>query len=103
MTQKMHGRAVCQCSPYGCQRRVGWVASRRQLMVSAVEHATCVAPRQGMTSRILEPSLFYHELRLSALAHGLSEAQCHTLAADMEDIMPPPVALGRFFLVGVMP
>jgi hypothetical protein len=56
-----------------------------------------------MTSRILEPSLFYHELRLSALAHGLSEAQCHTLAADMEDIMPPPVALGRFFLVGVMP
>jgi hypothetical protein len=69
-------------------------------MVSAVGHATCAAPMQGMTSRTLELSLFYHGLRLSALAYGLSEAQCDTPAADMGDIMPPPVALWRVFPSG---
>ena len=66
-------------------------------MVSAVEHATRAAPMQGMTPRTLEPALFYHGVRLSALTHGLSEAQCDAWTADMGAIIPPPVALWRVF------
>jgi len=85
--------------PMGANAWVGWVASRRQVMVSAVEHATCAAPMQGMTPRTLELALFYHGVRLSAL-RCLSEAQCHAWTADMGAIMPPPVALWRVFHSG---
>ena len=52
---------------------------------------------QGMTPRAMELSLSYHGVRLSALTHGLREAQCDAWTADMGVTMPPPVALWRGF------
>jgi hypothetical protein len=89
----MQGHGVSQGTPHERQRRLGWVASRRQVIVSAVEYATRAAPMQGMTPRTLELALFDHGVRLSALTHGLSEAQCDAWTADMGAIMPLPVAL----------
>ncbi len=48
---------------------------------------------QGVTPHILELALFYQWVRLSALLHGLSEAQCEAWTADMGAIMEPLVAL----------
>jgi hypothetical protein len=48
---------------------------------------------QGVTPRILELALFYQWVRLSALLHGLSDAQCDAWTADMGAIMEPLVAL----------
>lgn len=48
---------------------------------------------QGVTPRILELALFYQWVRLSALLHGLSDAQCDAWTADMGAIMAPLVAL----------
>jgi hypothetical protein len=62
-------------------------------MVSAVEHATCAGPMQGMAPDTLELALFYHGGRLSALTDGPSEALCDTWTADMGAVMPPSVAL----------
>jgi hypothetical protein len=86
--------------PVSANAGVGWAATRQQVMVSAVEHATCAAPMQGMTPRTLELALFYDEVRLSALIHGLGEAQCDAWTADMEAMMLPPVALWRVFRSG---
>jgi hypothetical protein len=48
----------------------------------------------------LELARFYHEVRLSALTHGLSEAPCDAWTADMGAMMLPPVALWRVFRSG---
>ena len=79
--------------PMSANAGVGWAATGRQVMVSAVEHAMCATPMQGITPRTLELTLFYHEVRLSALTHGPGEAQCDAWTADLGAIMPPPVAL----------
>src|SRR2546426_3418318 len=86
--------------PVSANAGVGWAATRRQVMVSAAGHAMCAAPMQGMTPRTLELARFYHEVRLSALTHGLGEAQCDAWTADLGAIMPPPVALWRVFRSG---
>jgi hypothetical protein len=48
---------------------------------------------EGVAPTTLELTLFYHWLRLTALLHGLSDAQCDAWTADMGAIMRPLVAL----------
>ena len=86
--------------PVSANTGVGLAATRRQVMVSAAGHATCPAPMQLMTPRTLDFARFYHEVRLSALTHGLSEAPCDAWTADMGAMMLPPVALWRVFRSG---
>jgi hypothetical protein len=86
--------------PVSANAGVGWAATRQQVMMSGVEHAMCAAPMQGMTPRTLELARFYHRVRLSALTHGLGEAQWDAWTADMEAMMVPPVALWRVFRSG---
>ena len=83
------------------RQRQGWLGSYpAAVMVSAVEYATCAFPMQRVTPRTMALALFYHGVRLSALTHGLSEAQCDAWTADIGAIMPPPVALWRVFPSG---
>ena len=86
--------------PVSANAGVNWAGTRQQVIVSAVEHATCSAPMQGMTPCTLELARFYHRVRLSALTHGFGEAQCDAWPADMGAMMLPPVALWRVFRGG---
>src|SRR2546423_11542166 len=45
------------------------------------------------SNRFTQPVTFYQWVRLSALLHSLSEAQCDAWTADMGAIMEPLVAL----------
>ena len=44
----MQSRGVFLRTPMRANARVGWAATRRQTMVSAVEHATCASPMLGV-------------------------------------------------------
>lgn len=44
--------------------RVGWAATRRLVMGSAVEYAMCAFPMQRVTPRTMALALFYHGVRL---------------------------------------
>jgi hypothetical protein len=89
----MQDHGVFQALSMSANARVGWAATRRLVMGSAVEYAMCAFPMQRVTPRTMALALFYHGVRLSALTHGLSEAQCDAWTADIGAIMPPPVAL----------
>jgi hypothetical protein len=50
--------------PVSANAGMGWAATRRQVIVLAVEHARCAAPMQGITPRTLELALFYFAVEI---------------------------------------